>query len=117
MKLLIAAAKWRKTHGDGNPPSLKALVPEYLSNVPIDPFDMNGGPLKYDAKLGVVWCHGKRGDYDYYDAVKLLSSAAGVEKANLRTETMMRICHIEAKSVQYGRFSADGVQGKSAISL
>lgn len=85
MKLIIAAAKWRKAHGGKTPPSLEALVPEYLSNVPIDPFDKNGGPLKYDAKLGVVWCRGKRGDYDYYDAVKQLSSAAGVEKVNLRS--------------------------------
>lgn len=85
MKLLIAAAKWRKAHGGKTPPSLEALIPEYLPNVPIDPFDKNGGPLKYDGKLGVVWCCGKRGDYDYYDAVKQLDLATGKKKADLRS--------------------------------
>lgn len=85
MKLIIAAAKWRKAHGGENPPSLDALVPEYLPNVPIDPYDKNGGPLKYDAKLGVVWCCGFKGDYDYHDAVKQLGSVDESEESSLRS--------------------------------
>lgn len=84
-KILIAAAKWRKAHGGANPPSLDALVPEYLPNVPIDPYDKNGGPLKYDAKLGVVWCCGFKRDYDYYDAIKQLDSVAGIEESSLKS--------------------------------
>lgn len=84
-KILIAAAKWRKAHGGENPPSLDALVPEYLPNVPIDPYDKNGGPLKYDAKLGVVWCCGFKGDYDYHDAVKQLDSVAGIKESSLKS--------------------------------
>lgn len=85
MKLIIAAVKWRKVHGGANPPSLDALVPEYLPNVPIDPYDKNGGPLKYDAKLGVVWCCGFKRDYDYYDAIKQLDSVAGIEESSLKS--------------------------------
>lgn len=99
MKLIIAAAKWRKAHGGANPPSLDALVPEYLPNVPIDPYDKNGGPLKYDAKLGVVWCCGFKGDYDYHDAVKQLDSVAESKESSLRSHINHYSFRIDALSI------------------
>lgn len=98
-KILIAAAKWRKAHGRANPPSLEAFVPEYLPNVPIDPYDKNGGPLKYDAKLGVVWCCGFKGDYDYHDAVKQLDSVAESEESSLRSRINRYSFRIDALSI------------------
>jgi len=68
-RLVLAAEKWRRAHGGGNPPSLEALVPEYLAAVPADPWDKSGGALKYDASLGVVWTIGKNGDYEYKDGL------------------------------------------------
>ena len=69
-RLVIAAEKWRRAHGGKNPPSLDALVPDYLAAVPSDPWDKAGGPLKYDASLGVAWSVGKDGKYDYRKVAK-----------------------------------------------
>jgi hypothetical protein len=41
----IAAERFRRAHAGQPPPSLAALVPEFLASVPQDPFD--GKPLKY----------------------------------------------------------------------
>jgi hypothetical protein len=41
----IAAERFRRAHAGQPPPSLDALVPEFLAAVPLDPFD--GKPLKY----------------------------------------------------------------------
>jgi hypothetical protein len=41
----IAAERFRRAHAGQPPPTLDALVPEFLSSVPQDPFD--GKPLKY----------------------------------------------------------------------
>ncbi len=41
----LAIERWRLAHGGSLPPSLNALVPEYLAAVPEDPMD--GKPLKY----------------------------------------------------------------------
>lgn len=41
----LGAERWRRAHGGAVPPSLQALVPDYLQSVPQDPFD--GHPLRY----------------------------------------------------------------------
>ena len=42
----------------GKPPeSLNVLVPKYLAEIPVDPFD--GEPLRYDAKRGVIYSVGR----------------------------------------------------------
>ena len=69
-RLVIAAAKWRRAHGGKNPPTLDALVPDYLAAVPKDPWNKSGEPIKYDAALGVAWSVGKEGEYDYRKVVK-----------------------------------------------
>ena len=68
--LVLAAAKWRKAHGGENPPTLDALVPDYLVAVPRDPWSKSGEPIKYDAALGVAWSIGKDGKYDYRKIAK-----------------------------------------------
>jgi hypothetical protein len=42
---VLAAERFRRAHAGQPPPSLEALVPEFLASVPQDPFD--GQPLKY----------------------------------------------------------------------
>ena len=63
--VVIAAARWRLAHGGEMPPTLDALVPQYLSAVPLDPWSKDGKPLSYDAAAGVVWSVGESGDFDY----------------------------------------------------
>jgi hypothetical protein len=48
---------------DRIPESLEELVPEYLPRLPTDPFDPNGGPLRYrvDAGVPIVWSVGPNG--------------------------------------------------------
>ena len=65
LRLVIAAEKWRRAHGGKNPPTLDALVPDYLAAVPRDPWCKSGEPIKYDTSLGVAWSVGKEGKYDY----------------------------------------------------
>ena len=64
-QLVIAAARWRLAHDGEMPPSLDALVPQYLPAVPADPWSKDGKPLNYDAATGVVWSVGESGDFDY----------------------------------------------------
>ena len=39
-RLVLASEKWRRAHGGVNPPSLDALVPDYLADVPRDPWTL-----------------------------------------------------------------------------
>ena len=64
-QLVIAAARWRLDHDGELPPTLDALVPQYLPAVPADPWSKDGKPLNYDAATGVVWSVGESGDFDY----------------------------------------------------
>jgi len=48
-KAVLAIERWRLSHAGSVPDSLSALKPEFLSDVPIDPFDEK--PLRYK-KLG-----------------------------------------------------------------
>ena len=69
-RLVLASEKWRRAHGGVNPPSLDALVPDYLADVPRDPWSKSGEPIKYAAALGVAWSVGFKGNYDYREIVK-----------------------------------------------
>ena len=64
-QLVIAAARWRLAHDGEMPPTLDALVPQYLPAVPVDPWSKDCKPLNYDAATGVVWSVGESGDFDY----------------------------------------------------
>ena len=55
----IAAKRWSLAHGGKPPVSLTDLVPDYLSEVPLDP--ENSQPLLYDATSGVVYSMGVDG--------------------------------------------------------
>ena len=43
----LAVAVYQADHAGRLPATLEALVPAYLPNVPLDPFDPDGGPLRY----------------------------------------------------------------------
>ena len=73
-RLVLASEKWRRAHGGENPPTLDALVPDYLALVPKDPWSKSGKPIKYDATHGVAWSVGKDGTYDYRKIATNLSS-------------------------------------------
>jgi hypothetical protein len=64
-QLVIAAARWRLDHDGELPPTLDALVPQYLPAVPADPWSKDGKPFSYNAATGVVWSVGESGDFDY----------------------------------------------------
>lgn len=68
IRLILASEKWRRAHNGRNPETLDALVPEYISSVPVDPWDEARGKVKYDAAHGVVWSIGNKGEYDYLKA-------------------------------------------------
>jgi hypothetical protein len=80
--VILAVAKWRRKNGGGNPPTLDALVPEFLPSVPADPWDREHRPLSYDPEDGVVWSVGQRGCFNY---VKYLE-AHPVAKKSIRKE-------------------------------
>jgi hypothetical protein len=80
--VILAVAKWRLKNGEGNPPTLDALVPEFMPKVPVDPWDKEHRPLSYHAADGVVWSVGQRGCFNY---VKYLE-AHPVAKKSIRKE-------------------------------
>ncbi len=47
VRTLVAIERFRRASGGAAPESLGALVPAWLPAVPADPFDPNGGPLRY----------------------------------------------------------------------
>lgn len=80
--VILAVAKWRRKNGGGNPPTLDALVPEFMPKVPVDPWDKEHRPLSYHAADGVVWSVGRLGLFNY---VKYLE-AHPVAKKSIRKE-------------------------------
>lgn len=80
--VILAVAKWRLKNGEGNPPTLDALVPEFMPKVPVDPWDREHRPLSYDPEDGVVWSVGQRGCFNY---IKYLE-AHPVAKKSIRKE-------------------------------
>ena len=63
--VVLAVARWRLKNGNGNPPTLDALVPEFLPKVPVDPWDKEHRSLSYHPEDGVVWSVGQLGLFDY----------------------------------------------------
>ena len=55
-KLAVACNRFEREK-NRRPESLAELVPEYLGEVPRDPYD--GAPFRYSAKKGLVWSVGK----------------------------------------------------------
>lgn len=50
----LAVLRWQRDHPDAEPPaSLQELVPAYLIQVPIDPWDQ--APVAYDSGAGALW--------------------------------------------------------------
>jgi hypothetical protein len=80
--VILAVAKWRLKNGEGNPPTLDALVPEFMPKVPVDPWDKEHRPLSYHPEDGVVWSVGQRGCFNY---IKYLG-AHRVAKKSIRKE-------------------------------
>ena len=54
-KLVVASHRFERDNGR-RPETLAELVPEYLGEVPRDPFD--GAPFRYSAEKGLVWAVG-----------------------------------------------------------
>lgn len=65
VRILLAASKWKQHNNDAFPPSLDALVPTFLSAVPVDPWSADARPLAYHPETGTVWSVGEEGDFDY----------------------------------------------------
>ena len=61
-RVVIAAARYRRKHGS-LPPTLDALVPEFLAEVPRDPYDASR-PLGYDVEQGTIHTVGADGAFD-----------------------------------------------------
>jgi hypothetical protein len=47
VRTLVAIERFRRANGGSAPESLGTLVPAWLPAVPADPFDPDGGPLRY----------------------------------------------------------------------
>lgn len=56
LRVRVAMERYRLQHGKW-PPDLSALVPVYLSEVPVDPMD--GKPIRYEVKRRVIYSVGK----------------------------------------------------------
>ena len=56
----LACRSYKARHG-AYPEKLDALVPEFLAEVPRDPFD--GEPLRYDAVGRYIWTKGPEGRF------------------------------------------------------
>ena len=69
-QLILATMKWQQRNHDAFPPSLEALVPEYLPAVPIDPLSTDARPLAYHPATGTVWTVGEAGEFDYLEYLK-----------------------------------------------
>ena len=100
-RLVLAAAKWRKNHNGENPPSLEALVPEYIATVPADPRGNAGSPVKYDAALGVVWSAGEKGDYDCRKVAELLAGDKGPLSRGVKYATQKNAFRLDAQPILF----------------
>ena len=60
-RVVIAAARYRRKYGS-LPPTLETLVPEFLAEVPHDPFDRSR-PLGYDLEQGTIHTVGAKGAF------------------------------------------------------
>ena len=98
-RLVLASEKWRRAHGGENPPSLDALVPDYLAAVPRDPWIKSGEPVKYDASLGVAWSVGKDGKYDYREIAKDIPAAGN--KASINGDTQKYAFRLDGKPIGF----------------
>ena len=58
---VLACKSYRAKHGK-LPDSLDELVPEFLDEVPLDPYD--GEKLRWNAEKGYFWTKGRDGDFD-----------------------------------------------------
>lgn len=57
----LACKSYRAKHGK-LPDSIDKLVPEFLDEVPLDPYD--GEKLRWNAEKGYFWTKGRDGDFD-----------------------------------------------------
>ena len=58
---VLACRSFRAKHG-ALPASLDELVPEFLDEVPRDPYD--GEKLRWNAEKGYIWTKGRDGNFD-----------------------------------------------------
>ena len=58
---VLACRSYRAKHGT-LPASIDELVPEFLDEVPLDPYD--GEKLRWNAEKGYFWTKGRNGDFD-----------------------------------------------------
>ena len=55
----LAIALYRHDHDDALPPTLDALVPDYLPRVPVDTLSPDASPVRYDGERGILWTVGR----------------------------------------------------------
>lgn len=56
MRVKIAILRWQEKHPGQWPATLQELVPDYLPEVPVDPF--NGKPIDWDPANKIIFCAG-----------------------------------------------------------
>ena len=55
----LAIALYRHDHDDALPPTLEALVPDYLPRVPVDTLSPDGAAVQYDRDRAILWTVGR----------------------------------------------------------
>ena len=89
VQLVLATAKWKQRNSAAYPPSLEALVPDYLPAVPADPWSDDARPLAYHPATGTVWTIGAGEPFDYHDYLEApeVDKDSGMMSYELRHHT------------------------------
>ena len=89
VQLVLATAKWKQRNSAAYPPSLEALVPDYLPAVPADPWSDDARPLAYHPATGTVWTIGAGEPFDYHDYLEApeVDKDSGMMSYELRYHT------------------------------
>lgn len=87
-RLRLAALEYKRDNKQ-LPPALAALVPEYITAVPADPFD--GKPIRYDPARGLIWSVGIDLKDDGGDADFMLFSKEMKEKWSDQKDFVLKI--------------------------
>ncbi len=75
MRVAFACRLYAADHAGKLPPTLDALVPDYLDAIPTDPTDKDALPIRYDAGRALVWTSGWDNDDDDGISLEVLEAA------------------------------------------
>ena len=98
-QLVVAAARWRLAHDGELPPSLDALVPQYLPAVPLDPWSKDGKPLCYDVESGVAWSVGRWGRFNFV----IMKNAKPIVQRSAKYDILNLAFRLDGKPLDLGK--------------